>query len=170
MCIKTKKNIMRSLSMKSCHLPKRQRGMVLVLSLVLLVVMTLIGISSMNGANMELRAVANAQQHHKAFSAGQSLLEYAISGNAVTTAGTAIDYQTQDAIVQTVEETLNSVISTASIVYGGCSVGIGSSLEEGKGINFNFYEISGIGQNNLAATAVSVQSLGVRYPSAGCSN
>ena len=156
--------------MKSCHLPKRQNGMVLVLSIVLLVVMTLIGISSMNSANMELRATANAQQHYKAFSAGQSLLEYTISSNAVTTGGGAIDYQTRDAVAQTVAETLDSVTSIASIIYDGCSVGIGSSLESGKGVSYNFYNISGTGQNNAIGTAVSGQSLGVRYPAAACEN
>ena len=156
--------------MKSCHLPKRQNGMVLVLSIVLLVVMTLIGISSMNSANMELRATANAQQHYNAFSAGQSLLEYTISSNAVTTGGDAIDYQTRDAVAQNVTETLNSVASIASIIYDGCSVGIGSSLESGKGVSYNFYNISGTGQNNATGTAVSVQSLGVRYPAAACEN
>jgi hypothetical protein len=168
MYIKTKNNNMKLLSMNSCHLPKQQRGLVLVLSLVLLVVMTLIGISSMNNANMELRATANAQQHIKAFNAGQSILEYSISTGAVIKSGGKIDYQTRSAVSQVVEAALDGVTLSALIDYSGCSVGIGSSLEEGRGFSYNFYNISGTGQNNADATALSIQSLGARFPAAAC--
>lgn len=149
----------------------RQRGFVLVLALVLLAVLTLIGVSSMNTANMELKATANAQQHQVAFNAVQSVLEYAISA----TGATLIDYQTNDPTPQTVTtDVADATALSATAVYGGCSVGVGSSLEEGKGFSYNFFNITGTGSNKTAAgtagTATSIQTQGIRFPAAACSN
>jgi Tfp pilus assembly protein PilX len=144
----------------------KQRGFVLVLALVLLAVMTLIGVSSMNSANMELKATANAQQHQAAFDAVQSVLEYAVS----STGATLIDFQTNDPTPQVVTTTLANASSlSATAVYGGCSVGVGSSLEEGKGFSYNFYNITGTGSNKTN-TATSIQTQGIRFPAAACSD
>ena len=143
--------------------PGKQQGFVLILALVLLAVMTLIGVSSMNSANMELKATANAQQHQFAFSAGQSVLEFAVSDDDANT----IDFQTNDPTPQTVTTTVAGVSLTAAAVYAGCSVGVGSSLEEGKGFSYNFFNIAGTG-TNLTGSATSIQSQGIRFPAASC--
>ena len=143
---------------------KQQRGFVLVLALVLLAVMTLIGVSSMNSSNMELKATANAQQHQVAFNAVQSLLEFAVSSGGAA----LIDFQTSDPTPQIVTHVLaNASALTASAVYAGCSVGVGSSLEEGKGFSYNFFDISGSG-SNATGSATSIQSQGIRFPAAAC--
>jgi len=145
---------------------KQQNGFVLILALVFLAVMTLIGVSSMNSASMELKATANAQQHNIAFNAAQSVLEFAIS----KTGETVIDFQTSNVTPQVVTITLaNASALSATAVYGGCSVGIGSSLEEGKGFSYNFFNIAGSGSNSTGA-ATSIQTQGVRYPAATCTN
>ena len=142
----------------------KQQGFVLILALVLLAVMTLIGVSSMNNANMELKATANAQQHQVAFNAVQSLLEYAISADGVTT----LDFQTTNTTPQLIKASVpNTSNLVASAVYSGCSVGVGSSLEEGKGFSYNFFDISGSGSNSTN-TATSIQAQGIRYPAAAC--
>ena len=141
----------------------KQQGFVLILALVLLAVMTLIGVSSMNSANMELKATANAQQHQFAFNAGQSILEYAVSADG---AG-LIDFQTSDPTPQPVTATVMGVVTTANAVYAGCAVGIGSSLEEGKGFSYNFFNITGSGTNSTG-TATSIQAQGIRFPAAAC--
>jgi len=144
----------------------RQGGFVLVMALVMLAVLTLIGISSMNSANMELRATANAQQHQNAFNAVQSLLEFAISDQG---AAPVIDFQTSDSnLTQTVTTTVsNASALSATVVLSGCSVGLGTSLEAGKGFSYNFFNIIGSG-STPTGTATSVQGQGVRYPSASC--
>lgn len=144
---------------------EQQRGFVLILALVLLAVMTLIGVSSMNSANMELKATANAKQHQIAFNAVQSLLESTVSRPALG----VIDYQTQDLTTQVYNSFSISGGSalTATVDYVGCSKGTGGSLEEGKGFSFNFYNVQGSG-SNATGTTVSNQTLGVRYPSAAC--
>ncbi|MBT8119353.1 MAG: hypothetical protein KJN89_06505 [Gammaproteobacteria bacterium] len=144
----------------------RQRGFVLVLALVLLAVLTLIGVSSMQRANMELKATANSQQHQIAFNAVQSLLEFAISD----TGASSVDYQTTDPTPQVVTTSLaNASNLSGSVVYSGCSVGVGSSLEEGKGFSYNFFNIDGTGSNKTG-TSTSLQTQGIRFPAAACSN
>ena len=160
------------MSMKITHMSKqfhsKQRGFVLIMALVLLTVMTLIGVASMNSANMELKATANARQHQIAFNGVQSLLEYVLSKDALTIAGTIIDWQTTDVAPQNVVHAIDNTSSLqASVVYAGCSSGIGSSLEAGKGVSYNFYNVAASG-SNATGTSTSLQNRGVRYPSASC--
>jgi len=144
----------------------QQQGFVLVMALVLLAVLTLIGVSSMNSASLELRAASNAYQHQVAFNAVQSVLEYAVSADGAS----KIDYQISDkATPQVVTYTALVDVSAlqASVEYSGCSAGDGSSLEEGKGFSFNHYDIVGTGANK-AGTATSEQAQGIRFPAAAC--
>lgn len=145
-------------------LPIKQQGFVLVLALVLLAVMTLIGVSSMSSANMELKATANAQHHLIAFNAVQSVIEFALS--AVTT----FDFQTNDPDLTqsiTTHTVTNTSALTASAVFVGCTTGVGSSLQAGKGFSYNFYRVTGTG-SNASGTATSIQNQGVRFPAAAC--
>lgn len=149
----------------SLQLPSgQQQGFVLVLVLVLLAALTLIGVSSMNSSNMELKATANARQHQAAFNAVQSLLEYAVS----TRTPVLIDFQTTSLVEQKVDHTISGGASLqASAVYAGCASGIGSSLEEGKGFSNNYFNITGTG-TNTTGTSSSTQVQGVRFPAAAC--
>jgi len=142
----------------------RQQGFVLILVLVLLGVLTLIGVSSMNSSNMELKATANARQHHVAFNAVQSLIEYTVSGETAV----AVDFQTVPSIVQTVSYTMTGASAlTASVTYAGCAASVGSSLEEGKGFSSNFFNVTATGAN-ASGTSTSTQVQGVRFPAAAC--
>ncbi len=141
-----------------------QQGFVLILVLVLLAVLTLIGVSSMNSSSIELKATANARQHHVAFNAVQSLLEFAVSGQDTVT----VDFQTTSSTAQTVPYTMDGASSlSASVVYAGCAPSPGSSLEEGKGFSSNFFDITGKG-SNATDTASSTQVQGIRFPAAAC--
>ncbi len=150
------------------YIKKQQRGFVLVLALVLLAVMTLIGVSSMESSSMELKAAANAQQHQIAFNITQSVLEFAVSG------GTNLDFQKtvdQDVDVLQLHADVKADAQVSSLSgkskHAGCSVGVGSSLEEGKGFSYNFFEITGTASNKTG-TATSIQGQGLRYPAAAC--
>ena len=144
----------------------RQQGFVLILVLVLLAVLTLIGVSSMNSSNIELKATANAKQHQIAFTVVQSILEFAVSDGGAA----IIDFQVNDpAITQSI--TTHSVANGSSVradaVFTGCGVAVGNSLEEGKGFSYNFFDITGSG-SNTAGTATSRQTQGIRFPAASC--
>ena len=143
----------------------KQRGFVLVLALVMLAVLTLIGVSSMNSANMELKATANAKQHQVAFNATQSLLEFTVSKPGTL----VIDFQTRTTTPQVYSTYVlpgTSALS-ASVEYIGCTKGLGGSLEDGKSFGYNFFDIKGSGMNTNG-TARSNQTLGLRYPAAAC--
>lgn len=142
----------------------RQQGFVLILALVMLTVLTLIGLSSMNSANMELKSTANAQQHQVAFNAVISTLEFGVSR------GSDFNFQPDDLLEeQTIVDYAlpDSPASQlfASMAYAGCNAGIGSSIEDG--FSYNFFNIAGSGAN-ATETATSMQAQGVRYPSASC--
>ncbi len=141
----------------------RQQGFVLILSLVMLAALTLIGVSSMNRSNMELKTTANARQHQLAFNAAQSVLEYAASDQGVD----EINYQTKTPNSITDYSVTGASNVNAAVSYVGCSVAIGNSLEEGKGFNYSYFKVDGSASNSTA-TATSLQSQGVRYPAAGC--
>ncbi|MCW8942698.1 MAG: PilX N-terminal domain-containing pilus assembly protein [Gammaproteobacteria bacterium] len=142
-----------------------QGGFVLILALVLLAVLTLIGVSSMKSANMELKATANARQHQYAFNAAQSMIEYAISTTGIKTAN--LDFQSSAAVEQPVSVTIDTVVVAGSATYTGCSVGVGSSLQAGKGFSFNFFNIDAVGLNKTS-TSSSIQAQGIRFPAAAC--
>jgi hypothetical protein len=132
----------------------------------MLAVLTLIGVSSMNSASMELKATANAKQHQDAFNVVQSVLEFAVS----TDGAALIDFQINDPTVTQAIGTgdfsvVNGSAYSAQAVFSGCGVGVGSSLE--KGFSFNFFDITATG-SNAAGTATSVQTQGIRFPAAAC--
>jgi type II secretory pathway pseudopilin PulG len=140
----------------------RQQGFVLILTLVLLAVMTLIAVSSMNSANVELKAASNARQHQFAFNAVQSLLEYAVSGEGVT----ILDFQDTKAVDQTLTATYPDAKNlTAVMNHAGCGPALGSSLS--GNFKYNYFQVRGSGENKTG-TASSVQAVGVRYPAAAC--
>ena len=51
---------------------KRQRGAVLIMALLVVVVLTILGVSAMQGAVMEERMAGNAHDHHMAFQSSES--------------------------------------------------------------------------------------------------
>ena len=141
---------------------QQQQGFVLIMVLVLLTVMTLIGVSSMNSSNMELKATANAKQHQIAFNGAQSLIEFAVSAN------TTLDFQTDSLVTQNISTVVagTSALSAAAN-FAGCTIGVGSSMQKNKSFSYNFYNITGSGYNSTG-TATSIQTQGVRYPAAAC--
>ncbi|VAW53478.1 hypothetical protein MNBD_GAMMA06-717 [hydrothermal vent metagenome] len=149
------------------RMQNKQSGFVLILALVLLTVMTLIGVSSMNSASIELKATANARQHQRAFNDAYSLLEYTLSEGAKVVLGGPINYQTVLPNVQSVASPATSNNTAGSIVYAGCASGVGNSLQKGKGFTFNFYSVS---TNRVAAPNApsALLSQGARFPSASC--
>ena len=159
-----------------CKKPVReQQGFVLVLAIVLLAALTLVGVSSMNSASVELKAASNAQQHQIAFNTVQSLIEYSISDAVAKTASGAaaplLDYQTNSATTQNLNYALdNAADLEATLDYVDCLSGApGSSLEEGRGFGYNLYSITATGFNTNR-TAFSEQVQGVRHVAASCAN
>jgi len=70
--------------------PGRQRGIVLILSLIMLVVLTLLAVSAIRLSTVNLRTVANAQSRSEAMSTAQRTIDLILSSNFTdNVAGTA---------------------------------------------------------------------------------
>ncbi|MGH8242991.1 MAG: PilX N-terminal domain-containing pilus assembly protein, partial [Steroidobacteraceae bacterium] len=65
--------------------PVRQNGAALVIGLVLLVVLTILAVSGVFGATMEMRMAANAQLQERAFQAAEVAIEEALANPAIST-------------------------------------------------------------------------------------
>jgi len=70
------------------RLPPRERGAVLVIGLLILLVMTLIGVTAMSTSTMQERMSANGMNANIAFQAAESAVRAATSG--ITTAQSAM--------------------------------------------------------------------------------
>ena len=64
-----------------CRAPARERGAVLIVSLILLVVMTLLGVTSMNSTSLEEKMAANTQITTRAFQTAETGLSIAFNDN-----------------------------------------------------------------------------------------
>ncbi len=67
-----------------------QRGAVLVVGLILLMVLTVLGISSMNTATLELVMAGNTQSHQQAFQAAETGIDISIAQRNFNTAAPAV--------------------------------------------------------------------------------
>jgi type IV pilus assembly protein PilX len=65
--------------------PKRQRGAALVVGLVLLMVLTVLGVSGMNTATLELTMASNAQFNQDAFQSAETGIDLVIARRAFNT-------------------------------------------------------------------------------------
>jgi hypothetical protein len=71
---------------------RQQSGAALIVALILLLVLTLLGVSAMNTTGLEEKMAANMQEHHRAYNAAQSGIRHArtifqtadVSGNSQT--------------------------------------------------------------------------------------
>ncbi len=67
-----------------------QRGAVLVVGLILLMVLTVLGVSSMNTATLELVMAGNAQSHQQAFQAAETGIDISIAERNFNTFAPAV--------------------------------------------------------------------------------
>ena len=74
--------------------PLRERGAALVVALILMLVMTVLGVSGMSTATLELTMAGNAQNQQDAFQAAETGLETALARGSFDTAGITIPTQT----------------------------------------------------------------------------
>ena len=150
----------------------RQQGAVLVMSLVLLIVLTLIGVASMQSSSLELKVASNAQQRNTAFEAAQSLIDIAASLNDPLNTN---DYQKfiTDSTIAGYKQLMSyspagiDIAATSVTTWDDCAKQVGSSLEEGKGFSMNSFSVRATGQTTTGS-ATSVQAQGVRFPAAAC--
>lgn len=142
--------------LKLCN--KKQTGIALIASLLMLLVMTLIGLSALERTTTEENMAANSQQASMTFQAAETAIqqflstsddtEYTASINAVDGASTPVGYH----------QVNENVERTASVIYQGETIVIGNSIGD---LGYEF-ELTGVG--SIAGTSASSTNVqGVIY-------
>jgi len=161
---------------KPLSFPQAQSGVVLVMSLVMLTVLTLIGISSMSSSTLEMKIASNMQQHSTAFHAAQARLAFASADDASNPINFLIAIPDLTDRTTWPVQTCNAAdgcvdgadwVAAAEVSYTGCGKGFGSSLEAGKGFSSRTFEIKATGETTSGSSR-SVQIGAIRYPVKGC--
>lgn len=133
---------------------RRQRGAALVVGLLMLLALTLIGVTNMGMNTMELRMASNAQNRAHAFQAAEAGLETGIAGT---------DFNDIDAVPQDIAGPVPALqyagvaISSDFISFTGAAACIGHSIERARCTNF---EVRATGQH-FNSNAVSRMAQGV---------
>jgi type IV pilus assembly protein PilX len=133
----------------SSRIPRRQRGAALVVGLVLLVILTLLAVSGMNTASVELVMTGNEQYRQQAFQAGATGIERALTKLATVP---------QTSTPQTLED---QVIAGTSDKYTISSQYLGDDLDlpgfsSGKFVGFH-YEVTSKGTSGRGAQSQQLQ-------------
>lgn len=174
--MKLKTKTTSKLPLQASAMPLRQAGMVLIMALVMLIVLTLIGVSSMSSSTLEMKVATNMRQHLVAFLGAEARLAFASAEDPANPIDylIAINVQADPATwpVQTCNlsqgcKNGDGWNATANVTYIGCAKGTGNSLQSGKGFSYRTFEIVAIGGSEVAPSR-SVQASGVRYPVKDC--
>ncbi|MDH5473108.1 MAG: pilus assembly PilX N-terminal domain-containing protein [Gammaproteobacteria bacterium] len=158
----------------------KQKGAALVVGMVVLLIMTLLGISSMRTTTTELKIASNDQAYNTSFQAAASIFEFALDGPSDPATGPNIDWanaidSSNNPVTQTVinfnNAALNNASASADAVYTDCrKVVLGSSLR-GPAFRGLVHEIRAIGNATNSGgdlLATSRQTLGVQTIRPGC--
>jgi type IV pilus assembly protein PilX len=137
---------------------RRQGGAALVVGLILLMVLTLLAISGMNSATLELQMAGNAQYTENAFQASETGVEEALREARVLGVNTAnVDPEktldvpgstTDDYKILTRHNPDNGV---TNVPAGGFSMGVG------KGFSAYHFDVTSTGTSSRSSTQTHVQ-------------
>ena len=130
-------------------LGNRQRGAVLLVGLILLVVLTVLGISGLNTATLELAQAGNAQSHQEAFQAAETGIELSMSQRRYSTLGPVIVPMTLLDLGTSNTEASSAFVETTAVPDDAFSMGV----QNGSVQAFHFDVVAvGRGPGNAVAT------------------
>ena len=147
----------------------KQSGAALVIGLIMLLVMTLIGVTSMNSTRTELKIANNFSNHSKAFQTAALMIERAMVDPAIiwldadttATSGSYLSgYQSPDELRD----------GRVSVVFVGCRAVAASSITGSAGKAL-VHEITVVGSEKNSdgdVVGVSRQVAGLQTTAAGC--
>ncbi|MDH5765172.1 MAG: PilX N-terminal domain-containing pilus assembly protein [Gammaproteobacteria bacterium] len=148
----------------------KQNGAALVVGMVVLLIMTLLGISSMGRTTTELKMATNAQTHNSAFQAAAAALKQVLVKPVVTTVNW--DDLTGDVVAYTVTD-LTSTEMEVSVAYVGCRLAPAGFSMTGSSGSFKglIHEVTGTARMINSGGDIlgsSTQVLGVQTIRPGC--
>ncbi|MEH6472915.1 MAG: PilX N-terminal domain-containing pilus assembly protein [Halopseudomonas sp.] len=125
------------------HFPhiQQQRGMVLIVCLLVIVVVTLIAGTAMRTSGMEEKMAANAQTYNRTFQAAESAVELGIDSD--TMMFESIDASDSLSSVTSASIGSHGVVATAQTEFRGEGIAPGNSI--GSATTF-MYEVIGTGE------------------------
>ena len=140
----------------------RQKGAALVVGLILLLVLTLLAISGMNTATLELQMAGNNQFSQSAFQAAESGIEATMQSGSFNTnddfdSGVIDIPDSNDTYEATMQFNTDNGLSPDP--NGGSSIG-----EGGIGFNAYHFDIVSTGTSNRDATSTTTQSFYIIGP------
>jgi type IV pilus assembly protein PilX len=140
------------------HLPAaaRQRGAALVIGLLLLVILTLLAISGMNTASLELVIAGNGQYRQNAFQAAETGIAQALSTGAFNPQAAPVAAPQTAVAAESDKEFFKTKITPQ--LGGQALPAIGKSGDRFQDFHF---EIESVGTSARNATATSVQGVAV---------
>ena len=140
----------------SCR--SEQRGAALVVGLILLMVLTVLGISSMNTATLELAMAGNTQHHQEAFQAAETGIDISISQrNFNTTVAAIVPVRALDAGIDT--QAVSTFIETAPVPNDAFSIGVSTG-----GVQAFHFDVVAVGRGPRNAVATHTQSFYIVGP------
>ncbi len=135
-----------------------QRGAALVVGLILLMVLTVLGISSMNTATLELAMAGNTQHHQEAFQAAETGIDISISQrNFNTLLPAVVPVTALDAGIDT--QAVSTFIVAAPVPNDAFSIGVNIGSVQA----FHF-DVVAVGRGPRNAVATHTQSFYVVGP------
>ena len=138
---------------------RRQRGMTLIISLVMLIMLTMFAISTMNLSNSNLKVVGNQQALRAVEAAAQQALEQVVSGSAIFNVPVA-----QTFIIDGFTVAVTQPVCIRSQVSTGSSLAIGTLIPE-----MNLFEVRASTTDSFSgATASTVQGVDLMMLSQKC--
>lgn len=140
-------------------MPRRERGAVLLMSLILLLMMTVFAVSSVNMSNLGLKVIGNMQNQKVMDSAAQQALEQVIS----TATGFGLT-----PLEQTINVDGNSVtVSAPACLYSQRTTGYDADSELAPQDNF-WHVTATVTDNASGATATIHQGVEMRQLAGNC--
>jgi type IV pilus assembly protein PilX len=136
-----------------------QRGTTLIVSLILLLVLTVLGVSGMSTATLELTMASNAQFHQDAFQAAETGIDVAISQRNFTTVAPSIVPLTPLGDGSYATQGVTTFAETTPVPDAGFSMGVNSGTVQA----FHF-DVIAVGTGPRNATSTHNQSFYVVGP------
>lgn len=159
--------------MRNMRVVNKQNGAALVIGLLVLLVMTMLGVSSMSTTTTQLKIANNVQTYHTGFQAAEAILQFVLTegvGGPVPAIDWASDV-TQN-VGGFVDADLGFTQSSAQVIYADCrNVPHGFSLTQSQSFKGVIHEVRAVGSATNANAKVisrSSQLLGVQTVRPGC--
>ena len=130
-----------------------ERGAVLIVSTIFLMVLTVISISALDASLLEEKMAANSMFKQMTFQAVESVVNDALSDTTIL--ATAID--SGNMVQHTVSMTNTAIVTNADITYQGQGLPVGFSLGQNEGA-YSAFRFGAEGSASIAGTSAQTET------------